>query len=205
MHTVAVVNPKGGCGKTTIATGLAGWLAYDHEVALGDLDAQQSAVDWLRSRTEDYPAIAAVPGDAEPFRAPAGSDYFIIDAPAGMHGTPLRRLVERADRVVVPVIPSPIDLRAAWRYLEHLFSLKTVTRRRGLVGLVGNRVQVNTIIYRELTGFMDELSAPFVTHLRETQNYIHAARAGLAVTELPYWRCWRDCEEWEPLVEWVTG
>ncbi|AKS41300.1 ParA family protein [Wenzhouxiangella marina] len=206
MRTIAVVNAKGGCGKTTIATNLASALAWEgHAVALGDMDPQQSANDWLDQRSEDYPVIEMVNRDGGPLRAPSGTDILILDTPAGIHGTELGHVLRRAETVLIPVLPSPVDMRAAWRFLNQLLELKPVKERQTVVGLIANRVRPQTIIYRELTGFLHDFRIPVVGQLRDTMNYVRAFERGLAVSDLPPYQAWADWEQWEPILGWIRS
>lgn len=206
MRTITVLNPKGGCGKTTIATCLASHLSWDgYQVALADLDPQQSTTDWASLRTETYPEIELIPYGADKIRASRGTDIMVIDSPAGIHGAELRQLVRRSQTLLVPIMPSPIDMRASWRFLETLFELATVQKGAVKIGLVANRVKENTIIYRELNGFLGNYKAPYVAHLRASMNYVRAAEKGLGVADLPRYLAARDWEEWKPLMRWVEG
>ncbi len=206
MRTIAIANPKGGCGKTTIATCLAAHLAYDGQrVGMQDLDPQRSARDWLHSRGGDYPPIREVAPDAATRSAAGELDVLLLDTPAALHGDALRAILRRADVLLVPVVPSPIDMRAAWRFLEHLLQLKAITGKQTRVGLVANRIQTRTLVYRELSGFLDGFRFPIVAQLRETQNYIRAAERGLGIADLPAWQAWQDWDEWEPLIAWLAS
>ena len=204
MRTIAVINAKGGCGKTTIATSLASALAWEgHVVALADTDPQRSSSDWLAQRPDTYPAIAGL-ADADA-RPPAETDTLVLDTPAGLSGSELEQLIRRAQTVLVPVLPSPVDMRAAWRFLSHLQELKPVRSGHTPVGLVANRVRPQTIIYRELTGFLDGFKVPVVGRLRDTMNYVRAFDKGLAVADLPPYLAWQDWEEWETLLGWIRS
>ncbi len=206
MRTIAVINAKGGCGKSTIATSLAAALAWDgHSVALGDMDPQQSTNDWLALRGADYPEILPVNSKGGPLRAPTEADTLILDTPAGLHGTDLGHILRRAETILVPVLPSPVDMRAAWRFLNHLAELKPVVKRETVVGLVANRVRPHTIIYRELTGFLNDFRFPVVGQLRDSMNYVRAFERGLSVSDLPPYQAWQDWEEWEPIMAWIRS
>lgn len=206
MRTIAVVNAKGGCGKTTIATSLAAALAWEgHNVALGDMDPQQSANDWLTMRSEEYPEILSVNVQGGPLRAPAEADIMVLDTPAGIHGTDLGHVLRRAQTVLVPLLPSPVDMRAAWRFLNHMLELKPVQDRETVVGLIANRVRPHTIIYRELTGFLNDFRVPVVGQLRDSMNYVRAFERGLSVSDLPPYLAWQDWEEWETIMKWIRS
>lgn len=207
MRTISIINPKGGCGKTTIATSLAAALSWEsNQVALADMDPQQSASDWLALRPADYPAIEGLSiEDDGQMRASYGTDVMVIDAPAATYGTELGRLVRRSDTILVPVLPSPIDMRATYRFLQKLYELKHIQQQRAKVGLIANRVRPGSVVYRELTGFLGGLRAPFVAHLRQNMNYIRAAEGGLAVADLPGYLARPDWDQWERILKWLRS
>ncbi len=205
MHTIAVLNAKGGCGKTTIATNLAAALAWEgREVALGDLDPQQSTADWIAHRPAEYPPIYGLNAAEGPVRAPPGTEFLVLDSPAAIHGPELGNLVRRADTLLIPVLPSFVDMRAAQRFLAHLFALKPVVQKQVQVGLIANRIKAHTIIFRELTGFLEGFRAPFVGQFRDSMNYVRAFEKGLSVSDLPPYLAAQDWEEWERPLKWVT-
>lgn len=204
MRTIAVINAKGGCGKSTIATSLASALAWEgHAVALADMDPQQSSNDWLKQRPDDYPALTGIAADAA--KPPADIDTLIIDTPAGLAGNELEQIIKRAQTVLVPVLPSPVDMRAAWRFLSHLQDIRAVRSGDTVVGLVANRVRPQTIIYRELTGFLEGFRVPVIGQLRDSMNYVRAFEKGLAVADLPPYLAVNDWEEWEPILAWIRS
>ncbi len=206
MRTIAIVNAKGGCGKSTIATSLAAALAWEgHHVALGDMDPQQSTNDWLALRGEGYPEILSVNAQGGPLRAPSEADIMVLDTPAGIHGNDLGHVLRRAQTILVPVLPSPVDMRAAWRFLNHMLELKPVQDRETVVGLIANRVRPHTIIYRELTGFLNDFRVPVVGQLRDSMNYVRAFERGLSVSDLPPYLAWQDWEEWETIMKWIRS
>lgn len=206
MRTITVLNAKGGCGKTTIATCLAShFTEQGYSVALADYDSQGSSTDWLAARSEDRPPIKGLRANGGGVRPPASADWFIIDAPAATHGRELANLVRRAQTLILPVLPSPIDIRAVHRFLEELYRLKQINEKKTRVGLVANRVKENTIIYRELSLFLGKLRIPFVTSLRETQNYNRASQRGIGIMEMPPYLAAKDHEQWRPLLKWLRS
>ncbi|GAB4172343.1 MAG: ParA family protein [Wenzhouxiangellaceae bacterium] len=206
MQSIAVINPKGGCGKTTIATNLAAALAWEGQaVVLGDMDPQQSASDWAAIRPAEYPEVTGVSLAKGPARPPKGTDWLVLDTPAGLAGVDPGRLLRRVDQVLIPILPSFVDMRAAHRFLADLFRAKPVAEKRVRVGLIANRVRPNTIIYRELKGFLDQHSAPVVGRLRDSMNYVRAYEHGLSVSDLPAWQALPDWEDWAQIVAWVQG
>ncbi len=206
MRTIAVVNAKGGSGKTTIATNLAAALAWEgHIVALGDMDPLQSASDWLALRPKDYPEVLATSTRSGRLRAPPETDILVLDTPAGLGSPELGNIVRRAQTLIVPVLPSPIDMRAVWRFLDQLLQLKPVRDGELRVGLVANRVRPQTLIFRELSGFLDDFRVPVVGSMRDSMNYLRAFEKGLSVSDLPPYLAWQDWEQWEVLMSWIRS
>ena len=207
MRRIMVVNPKGGCGKTTLATNLAGFYASQGaRVAIADFDPQASSLAWLAARPGDRPPIdgLAVTGSHKT-KVPRGCEVLIMDSPAGLAGKPLKVLARQAQTVLVPVLPSPIDMRAAGRFLADLLALGRVTKNRLRVGIVAHRVREQTRIYHALDRFLRTLDVPFVASLRDTQNYIRAADRGLSIAELAPFLSAYDRVQWGPLLGWLDS
>lgn len=207
MRHILVINSKGGCGKSTIATSLAAYFASEgYATALADFDPQASALSWLEQRPADYAPIAAVPGFDTGLKAvPRNTEYVIIDSPAGTHGKDLNELVRKAETIVVPVLPSPIDIKAAERFVEELLDVAKVADKKAKACLVANRVKENTLIFEELDATLSRLKVPYITSFREAQNYIRAYQRGLGIHELPPYLAWPDWEQWDPLIEWLDS
>jgi len=207
MRHILVINSKGGCGKSTIATSLAAYYASEgYATALADYDRQASALTWLEQRPKDCAPIAAVPGFESGLKTvPRNADYVVIDSPAGMHGKDLTELVRKAETIVVPVLPSPIDIKAAERFVEQLLDVAKVADKKAKAALVANRVKENTLIFEELDAVLSRLRVPYVASFREAQNYIRAYQRGLGIHELPPYLAWPDWEQWDPLIEWLDS
>ena len=205
MRHIMVLNAKGGCGKSTIATNLASYYAtQDKRVALADYDPQRSSLDWLARRPADRAPIEGVEAYKHGLRGvPRNSEVVIIDAPARVHGPELTEMVRHSETIIVPVLPSTIDISAAAKFLEDLADVGRVERREVRIAVVGNRVRENTLIAGELDEYLDSLKTPYLTKLREAQNYIRAYTRGLGIFELPEYLAWPDWEQWEPLIEWL--
>ena len=159
-------------------------------MALADYDPQGSTLDWLEARKqyEGIPLIEAVDATAKPARPARGTDLLVMDAPAGTHGRTITDMLRRVDDLIVPVLPSPIDMRACNRFLQELLSNGRISRNQTRLAIVANRVRENTRIYQQLEDYLGHLDIPFVTHLRESQNYIRSAESGLGIFELaPPW------------------
>lgn len=205
MRHIMVLNAKGGCGKSTISTNLAAYYAtQNRKVALADYDPQRSSLDWLAKRPADRPPIEGVDASRHGLRSlPRSAEVVVIDAPARVHGPELTEMVRHAETIIVPVLPSSIDIQAASRFLEDLRAVGRVERREVRIAVVGNRVRENTLIAGELDEYLDNLRTPYVAKLREAQNYIRAYSRGLGVFELPEYLAWPDWEQWEPLLDWL--
>jgi chromosome partitioning protein len=205
MRHIMVLNPKGGCGKSTLATNLAAYYASSGSaVALADFDPQGSSTDWLAAR----PATAAPVVGLEAWEdglknLPRSVDVVVMDPPARVHGRELTDLVRRADTIIVPVLPSGIDIRASLRFIDELKSVGRIERRQAKVAVVANRIQPNTLIFDELDAHLRRLGVPYVATLREAQNYIRAYSRGLGVHELPPYLAWPEWEQWGPLTDWL--
>jgi chromosome partitioning protein len=207
MRHIMVMNAKGGCGKSTLATNIASFFAdAGYSVGLADYDPQRSSLDWLERRPDNRPAIAAVAAFDEGLkRAPRTADFLVIDAPARSHGTELTELVRHAETIVVPVLPSPIDMQATDRFIKELKSVGKVERKEAKIGVVANRVREYTLIFEELDEYLTAARVPYITALREAQNYVRAYSRGIGIFELPEYLAWPDWEQWEPLTKWLTS
>jgi chromosome partitioning protein len=207
MRSILVINAKGGCGKSTVATNLAAYYASEgYETALADYDPQQSALAWLEDRPEDYARITGIPGFDSGLRGLSRyTEYLIIDAPARSHGKELNELVRRAESIIVPVLPSPIDIKAAHGFIDELMQRSKIENRQAKVGIIANRVKENTLIFEELDEYLSGLKVPYIATLREAQNYIRAYQRGIGIHELPPYLAWPDWEQWEPVIEWLDS
>jgi chromosome partitioning protein len=205
MRSILIANPKGGVGKSTLATNLAGWLARNgRRVMLGDIDRQQSAREWLRIRSPALPYIATweIRPD-EPARPPAGVTDVVLDTPAGLHGKKLAHVLKMVDRVVVPLAPSLFDILATRSFLDELLEEKKVRKHRVEIGVVGMRVDARTRAAGELERFLTHTGLPVIAHLRDTQNYVQAAAHGMTVFDLSASRAAQDWEQWAPILRWL--
>jgi chromosome partitioning protein len=175
-------------------------------VALADFDPQRSSLDWLDRRPADRPEITGVAGfDGGLRHAPRTADFMVIDAPARTHSSELTDLVRYAETIVVPVLPSTIDMQATTTFLDELRHVGKIENKKAKIGLVANRVRDNTLIYGELDEYLTKARAPYIAALREAQNYVRAYTRGLGIFELPEYLAWPDWDEWEPLTAWLRS
>ena len=205
MKAVLVANPKGGSGKTTLATNLAGSLATRGEkVYLWDLDRQQSSMNWLTIRPGDRPAIRRLDAeDGDEHSMPRGSSWLILDSAAGLRGKNLGHAVKLAQKVLIPVQPSLFDMAATSVFLHTLMEEKAIRKHRTFIGIVGMRVDSRTKAAATLEAFLAQFKLPVLTYLRDTQLYVNAAFNGLSVFDLPDYVSARDREQWQPLLDWL--
>jgi chromosome partitioning protein len=205
MPVIVVANPKGGVGKSTLSTNIAGYMAQaGHAVMLGDVDRQQSARTWLSLRPANLPAITGWElAHDEIVRPPKGTTHAVLDTPAGLHGKRLDEVMKLADKVLVPLQPSIFDIHAT-----HAFVRELLARRRGdkvAIAIVGMRVRDGTISADQLRSFLETLQVPLLGFLRDTQNYVHLAARGLTLWDVAPSRVERDLEQWKPLLQWLEA
>jgi len=205
MRHVMVLNAKGGCGKSTLATNIAVFFAREgHQVCIADYDPQRSSLDWLAQRPTDLPPIGGVAAFEEGVRNVARStDVLVIDAPARVHGTELNELVRRAETIIVPVLPSSVDMNACAHFMSELLEISKVSRKQARLALIANRVRENTLIYEELDHYLAKLKVPYLGCLREAQNYVRAYSRGMGILELPEYLAAPDWGQWKPIGEWL--
>lgn len=205
MQTFVVANPKGGSGKSTVATSLAAALAQrGHSVMLGDIDRQQSARQWLRLRPPDVPAIHGWEVQADDIaRPPRGTTHAVLDTPAGLHGKLLERVLKLHCRILVPVQPSLFDILATQQFLEGLLAEKQVRKGQSEVAVIGMRVDSRTRAASELERFFVGLDVPVLSYLRDTQNYVRCTAAGLTLFDVAPSRVATDLEQWQSIIDWA--
>lgn len=203
MPVVVIANPKGGVGKTTLATHVAGYFASQgHSVMLGDADRQQSSRLWLGLRPPAARPITTWDVNADLIvKPPKGTTHVVLDTPGGLHGWRFNDVIKLADKIIIPLQPSVFDIFATRAFLDQLSD----HRRAGKVevGIVGMRVDSRTIAADKLRGFVDSLGLPVLGMLRDTQNYIHLAARGLTLFDVAPGRVGKDLEQWASLCEWL--
>jgi chromosome partitioning protein len=207
MRHIMVLNAKGGCGKSTLATNIASYFATEGAtVALADFDPQRSSLDWLARRPEDRPEIVGVAAYEDGFRhVPRSADIVVVDAPARSHGKELTDLVRHAETIIIPVLPSTIDMQATTTFIDELKNVGKIQRKQAKIATVANRVRDNTLIWDDLDEYLTRTRVPYVAALREAQNYVRAYTRGLGIFELPEYLAWPDWDEWEPLTAWLRS
>jgi len=213
MQRIIVLNPKGGAGKTTIASNLAACYAIDGQrPALMDLDPQGSSMRWLRKRPEDYPLIHGIAGFKRSaavtrswqLRIPAECGAVIIDTPAAIDAHELPELTRGADAILVPVMPSDIDIHVSAKCIADLLLVAKIRRSEDRIGIIANRVRGATLASQSLLRFLGSLDIPLITTLRDTQVYPRSAELGVGVLEMPPWQVQQDLARWRQITDWLN-
>ena len=207
MRSIMVLNSKGGSGKSTIATSIASYYATQgKKVLLVDFDPQASSLDWLAARPGGRSLITGIDGASGHFRVPRSADYVVYDTPAAVHGPELSAFLRRAQSIIIPVLPSPIDMRAATPFVQKVLNNGRVARKEARVALIANRCREHYNIYHQLDTYLRKVrKAPFISALRETQNYVRAAERGLGIFELPPYLVRKDIDQWDPIIRWLNS
>lgn len=205
MRAVLIANPKGGAGKTTLATNLSGYFANQgQQTTLCDLDRQQSALRWMAFRDPALPPVTGYyAGNQIVLSLPKESDWVVVDAPAGLQGYKLSDYFRTVDKVLVPLVPSVFDMAATEDFLNSIRN--EIRGQRKKVGIVAMRVDPRTRAASMLEEFLSHFDIPIVGYLRNTQNYVNVAAAGATVFDPPRARHRRDTAQWETLLEWVES
>jgi len=213
LNKIVVLNPKGGCGKTTLVTNLASRFALDGAMpAIMDFDPQGSTMRWLEKRPADAPPVYGIAAFKQKMhvtrswqlRVPEETTTLLVDSPAGIGPEELRNLTQDATSIIVPVLPSSIDIHAASRCIADLLLVAKVDRRDEKLAVVANRTRRNTKSFAGLMRFLDSLGIPVVGILRDSQNFVRAAEEGLGVCELPGNRIEQDCEQLALITQWLA-
>ena len=202
MPVIAVVNPKGGVGKSTFSTNLAGYFASrGHQVMLGDADVQQSSRAWLALRPANLPTIMSWEiGDGNVLKPPKGTTHVVIDTPAGIKSNKLEAILKIADKVVVPLQASMFDILATQDFLNQLAKRE----QKCQVAILGMRVNARTKAADQLAHYVGQLGLPVLGYLRDTQNYIQLAAHGATLWDVAPSKVEKDLAQWEEILPWLN-
>lgn len=206
MRAILVANPKGGSGKTTLATNLAGYLAKQNQrVVMWDLDQQKSSLNWLALRSPELPAITRLGLERSETtqRVMEKNDWLVLDSPAGIQGKNLSHALKLAHKIIVPVQPSVFDMVATRDFIDRLMEEKTIKKHKSFIGIVGMRVDPRTRAASTLEQFLSQYNLPILAYLRDTMVYVNSAFNGKSIFDLPLYQAERDLMQWQPLTTWV--
>lgn len=213
IKRITVLNSKGGSGKSILATNIASiFSANNLRTTLIDYDPQGTAIRWLKQRPQSFPAIHGIdatqqnPGMTRSWqmRVPAGTDRLVIDTPAGIRGLELNDFVSNSDYILIPVIPSDGDIHATTQLIANLLLSVKIRTLDVKVTVIANRVKKNTKILEQLNKFLQQVDFPFISNLRDTQNYVSAAKQGIGIHEIyPPSLVKKDVHDWDPIMQFV--
>jgi chromosome partitioning protein len=214
MQRIVILNPKGGSGKSTVATNLAARFAVVGKLpVLMDLDPQGSSMRWLKKRPDELAPIHGIAAFERSgavtrsfqLRIPQQTEVVIVDTPAALDAQRIPEITRGADAILVPVMPSEIDIHAAAKCIADLLLIGKVRRSQGRLGIIANRVRSNTLISQTLMRFLRSLDIPLVATFRDSQNYVRSAQLGTGIHEMPAWQVKRDLEDWQQLSTWLDS
>lgn len=207
MQKIMLLNPKGGCGKSTISTNLASYYAnWGLNVGLADFDPQKSSLNWLRQRTFDLPPIKAINANTERFVYPENLDYLIIDTPASLDKEKMQQLIRLTDCIIIPILASPIDIQAAGYFIYQLLLKYRITSEDKEICMVANRVRERSKIYSDLIKFTDSIKLPLVATLHDSQSYIKYASKGSSIFDYKDQNALtKSIDDWMPLTNWLNS
>ena len=214
LNKIVIINPKGGCGKTTIATNLASYFASKGPIpAIMDCDQQGSTMSWIERRPADLAEIHGIAAYKRTMQAtrswqlrvPTETTNLIVDSPASLTSDDLREVTRDACSILVPVLPSAIDIHAASRCIADLLLIAKIDRRDRKLAVVANRTRKNTKSFGKLMRFLDSLGIPIIAVLRDSQNFVRAAERGIGICDMPLHKVAEDMEQIESIVQWLDG
>ena len=207
MPVIVIANPKGGSGKSTLSTNVAGVFASrGNAVMLGDADIQQSSKLWLDLRPPGATKIATWELQADlvlTAKPPRGTTHVVIDTPGGLGGWRFKEVVGRADKLLIPIMPSIFDMYAAQAFITQVREITKTTKTK--LGIIGMRVDERTIAASKLREFMAKLDVPIVGYLRDTQYYLHLAAHGLSLFDITPGKVEKDLQQWQVICHWLES
>lgn len=208
-----VANAKGGSGKSTIATNIASYFAQSgNHVAIIDYDPQGSSSQWVKERTSNLPFIYSVEASARrevgatrsfQLKVPSVTTHIIMDTPAGLSGNDLSDDIRQCDAILIPIVPSAIDIRAATSFIKDVLLSPGYRCQPKPIAVIANRVKRNTLGYNKLEIFLRSLNIPFVATIRDTQQYVRGSELGMGIYDFSSPNE-KDVEDWQPLLAWLN-
>jgi chromosome partitioning protein len=212
MFRILVANSKGGCGKTTVTSTLAGFYARSGKrTTLVDCDPQGSSLAWSSQRSARLAPVHALASNDPAYglnagwllRIPATTEVLLIDTPAGLRAHELERFARNTDVILVPVVPSPIDLRATLVFIDMVRKLQEVRSGRLRVALVANRLRERTNSAKQLDSTLERLTQAAMIRIRDSQAYVGLADSGQCIFDDDSSTSRGHREDWLPLLQWL--
>lgn len=205
MKVVSILNHKGGVGKSTIATNLAGYFANQgHNVMIGDFDVQQSSKNWLEIRPENCAPISTWEiENGQLLTPPVGTTHIVVDSPAGIRAASLKKLVSLSDKIIVPLKPGIFDMMSTQSFLEEIIEIINEQEKESDICVIGSMVDNRTKASEQLQKFVVNLKLDSPTIIRQAQIYVHLAAHGLTLFDAKNSVFEKDIEQWLPLIEWI--
>ena len=205
MQTILIINPKGGCGKSTISTQLSGYYAsWKMRVAIADMDPQKSSLNWLRRRPVDANSVIGINAVKNQIEVPDNLDHLIIDTAAGLRENDLRYLSRLCDSIIIPVLPSSMDTHAASQFVYQLLIKYRLTFEDKNICIVANRAKMHSVVYRVLLKFLETLKLPLITTLRESRHYLESTANGETIFDPSKNDLTPLIKDWLPLLDWLN-
>lgn len=214
LNKIVILNPKGGCGKSTLATNIAASYARQGPApAIMDFDPQGSTTAWLSRRPEHLPKIHGIAAYKKSMQAtrswqlrvPNDTINVIVDSPAGISHDELREITRDSTTILVPVLPSSMDIDAASKCIADLLLVAKVDRNERKLAVIANRTRKHTKSLARLMRFLDSLGIPIIAVLRDSQNFVHAAEQGIGLHEMQPSRVQVDVEQLDRITKWLDG
>ena len=212
LHKIVVLNPKGGCGKTTLATNIAAYYAMRGPApTLVDFDSQGFSMRWLHKRPGNRPQIYGSGAYQQEMQGRQtvhlqtrpDTEKLIIDLPAALSPDELQDVTYDAGSILIPILPSTIDVNCASQFIANLLLVAQIDRRDRQLAVVANRTRQNTKSYRMLLRFLTTLQIPLIAVLRDSQNYVHAAGQGIGICEMPAYKVEKDIPQLKLIINWL--
>ncbi|MGI9234896.1 MAG: AAA family ATPase [Woeseiaceae bacterium] len=214
LNKIVILNPKGGCGKSTLVTNLAARYSQQGTTpVVMDFDPQGSSMAWLDRRPADSPQIHGIAAYKKTMqstrswqlRIPGNATNVLVDSPASISHDNLRELTRDATSILVPVLPSSMDIHAASRCIADLLLVAKIDRRDRKLAVVANRTRKNTKSFGRLMRFLDSLGIPIIAVLRDSQNFVQAAEQGIGLCEMQPSRVQPDREQIDRILQWLNA
>jgi chromosome partitioning protein len=205
MPIIAVINRKGGSGKSTTATHIAAWLAHQGcSVMLGDVDKQQSSKIWLKHRDVNLPKILSWQIDQKcTLKIPQGVTHVVLDTPGGMQGFDLARVVMSADAIVIPVCNSMFDRESAAAGYAELRGLPRIASGRCQTASIGMRLDPSPESEARMRQWAQATGIVFLAAIQQSPLYVQNIEIGKTLFDMPNAGASKELLQWAPVLEWL--